>query len=225
MTGREFVESLWSRYHDELEGPVIAIRKALAELDPRTPEFVALMQRQAKKELAHGVAFTKALLQYGELEPHERAQVAEQAADEYKHYALIKDYLDSRDAADDVPADAYDGYFGQFLTGDVRAFRLCNIAEKSAVVFMQHLRDVTPDPVVRQLAKDIVDDEEGHEDMVMEKLGRFAEDAGNREFLENMFVQSWGSQKEGVIREGRDLGVDVDGILRDFKPRAAADPT
>ena len=36
MTGREFVESLWSRYHDELEGPVIAIRKALAELDPRT---------------------------------------------------------------------------------------------------------------------------------------------------------------------------------------------
>ena len=225
MTGREFVESLWSRYHDELEGPVIAIRKALAELDPRTPEFVALMQRQAKKELAHGVAFTRALLQYGELEPHERAHVAEQAADEYKHYALIKDYLDSRDAADDVPADAYDGYFGQFLTGDVRAFRLCNIAEKSAVVFMQHLRDVTPDPVVRQLAKDIVDDEEGHEDMVMEKLGRFAEDAGNREFLENMFVQSWGSQKEGVIREGRDLGVDVDGILRDFKPRAAADPT
>ena len=225
MTGREFVESLWSRYHDELEGPVIAIRKALAELDPRTPEFIALMQRQAKKELAHGVAFTRALLQYGELEPHERAQVAEQAADEYKHYALIKDYLDSRDAADDVPADAYDGYFGQFLTGDVRAFRLCNIAEKSAVVFMQHLRDVTPDPVVRQLAKDIVDDEEGHEDMVMEKLGRFAEDAGNREFLENMFVQSWGSQKEGVIREGRDLGVDVDGILRDFKPRAAADPT
>ncbi len=225
MTGREFVESLWSRYHDELEGPVIAIRKALAELDPRTPEFVALMQRQAKKELAHGVAFTRALLQYGELEPHERAHVAEQAADEYKHYALITDYLDGRDAADDVPADAYDGYFGQFLTGDVRAFRLCNIAEKSAVVFMQHLRDVTPDPVVRQLAKDIVDDEEGHEDMVMKKLARFAEDAGNREFLENMFVQSWGSQKEGVIREGRDLGVDVDGILRDFKPRAATDPT
>ena len=84
---------------------------------------------------------------------------------------------------------------------------------------------MTPDPVVRQLAKDIVDDEEGHEDMVMEKLARFAEDAGNREFLENMFVQSWGSQKEGVIREGRDLGVDVDGILRDFKTRAAADPT
>ncbi len=221
MTGREFVESLWSRYHDELEGPVIAIRKALAELDPRTPEFVGLMQRQAKKELAHGVAFTKALLQYGELEPHERANVAEQAADEYRHYALIADYLASRDAADDVPADAYDGYFGQFLTGDVRAFRLCNIAEKSAVVFMQHLRDVTPDPVVRQLAKDIVDDEEGHEDMVMERLARFAEDAGNREFLENMFVQSWGSQKEGVIREGRDLGVDVDAILRQFEAHAA----
>ena len=218
MTGREFVESLWSGYHDKLEGPVIAIRKALAELDPKSPEFVALMQRQAKKELAHGVAFTRALLQYGELEPHERAHVAEQAADEYRHYALIKDYLDSRAVADDVPADAYDGYFGQFLTGDVRAFRLCNIAEKSAVVFMQHLRDMTPDPVVRQLAKDIVDDEEGHEDMVMEKLARFAEDAENREFLENMFVQSWASQKEGVIREGRELGVDVDGILGKFNP-------
>ncbi len=216
MTGREFVESLWSRYHDELEGPVIAIRKALAELDPQSPEFVALMQRQAKKELAHAVAFTKALLQYRELEPHERAHVAEQAADEYRHYALIADYLASRDAGDDIPADAYDGYFGQFLTGDVRAFRLCNIAEKSAVVFMQHLRDVTPDPVVRQLARDIVDDEEGHEDRVMEKLARFAEDAGNREFLENMFVRSWGSQKEGVIREGRELGVDVDGILQSF---------
>ena len=225
MTGREFVESLWSRYHDELEGPVIAIRKALAELDPASPEFVGLMQRQAKKELAHAVAFTKALLQYDELEPHERYDVAEQAADEYKHYALIKDYLDSRGVADDIPAQAYDGYFGQFLTGDVRAFRLCNIAEKSAVVFMVHLRDVTPDPVVRQLAKDIVDDEEGHEDLVMDKLARFAEDAGNREFLENMFVQSWSSQKEGVIREGRELGVDVDGILRRFEARAAGRPT
>ncbi|MDE0035246.1 MAG: ferritin-like domain-containing protein [Deltaproteobacteria bacterium] len=221
MTGREFVESLWSRYHDELEGPVIAIRKALAELDPQSPEFVGLMQRQAKKELAHAVAFTKALLQYGELEPHERASVAEQAADEYKHYALIKDYLTGRGAADDIPAEAYDGYFGQFLTGDVRAFRLCNIAEKSAVVFMEHMRDVTPDPVVRQLAKDIVDDEEGHEDMVMEKLARFAEDPGNREFLENMFVQSWTSQKEGVIREGRELGIDVDAILDRFKARVS----
>ena len=219
MTGREFVESLWSRYHDELEGPVIAIRKALAELDPQSPEFVGLMQRQAKKELAHAVAFTKALLQYGELEAHERAGVAEQAADEYKHYALIKDYLTGRGAADDIPAEAYDGYFGQFLTGDVRAFRLCNIAEKSAVVFMEHMRDVTPDPVVRQLAKNIVDDEEGHEDMVMEKLARFAEDPGNREFLENMFVQSWTSQKEGVIREGRELGIDVDAILDRFKAR------
>ena len=36
-----------------------------------------------------------------------------------------------------------------------------------------------------------------------------------------MFVQSWGSQKEGVIREGRDLGVDVDGILRQFEAHAA----
>ncbi|MDE0028323.1 MAG: ferritin-like domain-containing protein [Deltaproteobacteria bacterium] len=220
MTGREFVESLWSRYHDELEGPVIAIRKALAELDPRSPEFVALMQRQAKKELAHAVAFTKALLQYDELEPYERAHVAEQAADEYKHHALIKDYLDGRGAEDNAPVAAYDGYFSQFLTGDVRAFRLCNIAEKSAVVFMEHMRDTTPDPEVRQLAKDIVDDEEGHEDMVMEKLARFAEDPANREFLENMFVQSWSSQKEGVIREGRELGVDVDRILRDFAARA-----
>lgn len=219
MTGREFVESLWSRYHDDLEGPVIAIRKALAELDPKTPEFVALMQRQAKKELAHAVAFTRALLQYGELDPHERAHVAEQAADEYRHYALIKDYLDGRGAADDIPADAYDGYFGQFLTGDVRAFRLCNVAEKSAVVFMQHMRDVTPDPMVRQLAKAIVDDEEGHEDRVMEKLARFAEDPGNREFLERMFVQSWSSQKEGVVREGRELGIDVDGVLRDLGAR------
>ncbi len=221
MTGREFVESLWSRYHDELEGPVIAIRKALAELDPRTSAFVGLMQRQAKKELAHAVAFTRALLQYDELEPHERAHVAEQAADEYRHHALIKDYLDGRGAADDIPAEAYDGYFGQFLAGDVRAFRLCNIAEKSAVVFMEHLRDVTPDPVVRQLAKDIVDDEEGHEDMVMAKLARFAEDTGNRAFLENMFVQSWSSQKEGVVREGRALGVDVDAILARFEGRAA----
>ncbi len=213
MTGREFVESLWRRYHTELEGPVIAIRKALAELDPQTPEFVGLMQRQAKKELAHAVAFTKALLQYRELEPHERAHVAEQAADEYRHYALIKDYLAKRGATDDVSADAYDGYFGQFLAGDVRAFRLCNIAEKSAVVFMQHMRDVTVDPVVRKLAKDIVDDEEGHEDLIMGKLARFADDPSNREFLEDMFVRSWGSQKEGVVIEGRELGVDVDGIL------------
>lgn len=217
MTGKEFVESLYHRHFDELEGPVVAIRKTLAELDPHTPEFVGLMQRQAKKELAHGLAFTKAVLQYDELEPHERAHVAEQAADELKHYALIKDYLNSRNADDDVPSDAYDTYFGQFLTGDIRAFRLCNIAEKSAVIFMEHLRDVTPDPVVRQMAKAIVDDEEGHGERVTAKLARFAEDEENREFLENMYVQSWATQKEGVIREGRELGVDVDGILARFK--------
>ena len=74
-------------------------------------------------------------------------------------------------------------------------------------------RDVTVDPVVRQLAKDIVDDEEGHEDLIMGKLARFADDPSNREFLEDMFVRSWGSQKEGVVIEGRELGVDVDGIL------------
>ena len=83
---------------------------------------------------------------------------------------------------------------------------------------MQHLRDVTPDPVVRQLAKDIVDDEEGHEDLVMEKLARFARTPPTANFLENMFVQSWSSQKEGVIREGRELGVDVDGDPQRFKP-------
>lgn len=218
MTGKEFVESLYRRYFDELEGPVVAIRKALAELDPATPEFVNLMQRQAKKELAHGMAFTRAILQYQELEPHERAHVAEQAADEFRHHALIRDYLEARGARDDVPSDAYDVYFGQFLEGDVRAFRLCNIAEKSAVLFMEHLRDVTPDPAVREMAAAIVDDEEGHEERVTEKLARFAEQKENREFLETMFLRSWATQKEGVEREGRELGVDVDKILARFKP-------
>lgn len=218
MTGREFVESLYRRYFDELEGPVVAIRKALAELDPATPEFVNLMQRQAKKELAHGMAFTRAILQYQELEPQERAHVAEQAADEFRHHALIRAYLEARGARDDVPSDAYDVYFAQFLEGDVRAFRLCNIAEKSAVLFMEHLRDVTPDPAVREMAAAIVDDEEGHEERVTEKLAGFAEQEENRGFLERMFVRSWATQKEGVEREGRELGVDVDGICARFKP-------
>lgn len=217
MTGREFVESLYRRYFDTLEGPVVAIRKALAELDPESREFVNLMQRQAKKEFAHGVAFSKAVLQYRELEPHERADVAEQAADEFRHYALIKDYLETRNADDDVPSDAYDAYFGQFLTGDIRAFRLCNIAEKSAVIFMEHLRDVTPDPLVRKMASAIVDDEEGHEERVTAKLADFAQDEANRPFLEQMFVQSWATQKEGVVREGRELGVNVDAILARFE--------
>lgn len=216
MTGREFIDALYRRHFDALEGPVVAIRKALAELDPRSQEFVNLMQRQAKKELAHGMAFTRAILQYGELEPHERAHVAEQAADEFRHHALIKDYLETRGALDDVPSDAYDAYFGQFLEGDVRAFRLCNIAEKSAVIFMEHLRDVTPDPVVREMVRAIVEDEEGHEERVTEQLARFAAHEDNRDFLETMFVQSWATQKEGVEREGRELGVDVDKILAQF---------
>lgn len=216
MTGRDFVESLYQRHFASLEGPVIAVRKALAQLDPGSPEFVALMQRQAKKELAHGMAFTRAILQYDQLEPHERAHVAEQAADEFRHHALICDYLEARGVQDDVPSDAYDSYFGQFLAGDIRAFRLCNIAEKSAVVFMEHLRDVTPDPAVREMARAIVEDEEGHEERVTEKLARFAENEENREFLEAMFVQSWATQKEGVVREGKELGVDVEGILARF---------
>ena len=49
MTSREFVDYLYRKYHHELEGPVIAVRKSLAELDPQSPAFIALMQRQAKE--------------------------------------------------------------------------------------------------------------------------------------------------------------------------------
>jgi len=218
MTGAEFVEHLHRKYFPEIEGPILAVRKALAELDTQSPAFLSLMQRQAKRELSHGIAFTKALLQYRELTHHERADVAEQAADEYKHYALIKDYLRSRGAdVEDIPADAYDAYFGQFLSGDVEAFRLCNIAEKSAVVFVTHMSQASKDPEVRKLAAAIVGDEEGHEDSIRAKLAKIADDESKRPFLEKQFVQSWASQKEGVFREARELGLDLEKVLADFQ--------
>jgi len=218
MTGAEFVDYLYKKYYPELEGPILAVRKALAELDTQSQAFVSLMQRQAKRELSHGIAFTKALLHYKELTHHERADVAEQAADEYKHYALIKDYLRSRGAdVEDIPADAYDAYFGQFLTGDVEAFRLCNIAEKSAVVFMTHMSQKSKDPEVRSLAAAIVGDEEGHEDLIKAKLAKMAEDESRRPFLEKHFIQSWASQKEGVFREAEELGIDLEKVLSSFR--------
>ncbi len=218
LNGREFVEFLYTKYYPELEGPIIAVRKALAELDPKSPAFVQLMQRQAKRELSHARAFSKAVLQYPELDPHERAEVAHQAAEEYEHYALLKDYLKSRDAdIEDLSADAYGAYFDQFLTGDVEAFRLCNIAEKSAVVFLRHLRDVSTDPDVGRLAQAMVADEEGHEDRVKSKLARIAEDESKRDFLEKQFVQSWASQKTGVFLEAKELGLDLAKVLASFK--------
>lgn len=221
MTGREFVEKLYQKYYGELEGPIIAVRKALAELDPKSPAFLSLMQRQAKREISHAIAFTKALLKYPQLTHHEKAEIAEQAYDEYKHHALIKDFLRRRRAdVEDVPVDAYNAYFDQFLTGDVDAFRLCNIAEKSAVAFIDHLRRASPDPEVRQMAEAIVGDEEGHGDRVLQKLGTFAEDEGKRAFLERHFVQSWTTQKEGVFLEARELGVDVEKVLAKFRKEA-----
>jgi len=218
MTGEEFVDSLYKKYYPELEGPILAVRKALAELDPQTPAFLSLMQRQAKRELRHGIAFTKALLKYPELDHHERAEVAEQAADEYKHYALIKDYLRSRGAdVEDVSADAYDTYFDQFLTGDVEAFRLCNIAEKSAVVFMTHLSQVSKDPNVRRLAAKIIGDEEGHEERIRAKLSTIADDEKKRTFLEKHFVRSWVSQKAGVFLEAKELGIEIEKVLEKFR--------
>ena len=88
MNGREFVDSLYQKYYPELEGPILAVRKALAELDPQSPAFVQLMQRQAKREISHARAFSKAVLQYPELEPHERAEVAHQAAEEYEQHCV-----------------------------------------------------------------------------------------------------------------------------------------
>ena len=225
MTGAEFVDHLYRKYYAELEGPILAVRKALAELDTQSQAFVSLMQRQAKRELSHGIAFTKALLHYKELTHHERADVAEQAADEYKHYALIKDYLRSRGAdVEDIPADAYDAYFGQFLTGDVEAFRLCNIAEKSAVVFMTHMSQKSKDPEVRSLAAAIVGDEEGHEDLIKAKLAKIAEDEDRRSFLEKHFIQSWASQKEGVFREAEELGIDLEKVLSSFRSELTTNP-
>ncbi len=218
MNGREFVESLYRKYYPDLEGPIIAVRKALAELEPKSPAFAQLMQRQAKKELSHARAFSKAVLQYPELNPHERAEIAHQAAEEFEHYALLKDYLKSRDAdIEDLSADAYGAYFDQFLTGDVEAFRLCNIAEKSAVVFLRHLRDATKDPDVRRLAQAMVADEEGHEDRVKLQLAKIAENENRRDFLTKQFVQSWASQKTGVFLEARELGLDLEKVLASFK--------
>lgn len=218
MTGKEFIDDLYRRYYPDLEGPVLALRKTLAELDPQSDAFVSLMQRQAKRELRHGIAFSKALLQYDEMDHHERAQVAEQAADEYRHYAFIKDYLLSRGAdVEHVPAAAFDAYFDQFLTGDVEAFRLCNIAEKSAIVFLTHMSQHSRDPVVRKLATGIVGDEVGHEDQIKTKLAKIADDETRRAFIEKQFVQSWSTQKEGVILEATELGIDIDNVLSAFK--------
>ncbi len=218
LNGKEFADFLHTKYYPELEGPIIAVRKSLAELDPKSPAFVSLMQRQAKRELSHAIAFTKALLQYPELDHHERAEVAHQAAEEYEHYALIKDYLKSRHAdVEDLPVDAYDAYFGQFLTGGVESFRLCNLAEKSAAVFLTHLRDVSKDPEVRRLAQAMVADEEGHEDRVKSKLAKIAEDESRRELLEKQFVQSWASQKTGVFLEAKELGLDLEKVLTSFR--------
>ena len=218
MNGREFVDTLYRKYYPELEGPIMAVRKALAELDPKSRAFVQLMQRQAKRELSHARAFSKAVLQYPELNPHERAEIAHQAAEEFEHYALLKDYLKSRDAdIEDLSADAYGAYFDQFLTGDVEAFRLCNIAEKSAVVFLRHLRDATKDPDVRRLAQAMVADEEGHEDRVKLQLAKIAENENRRDFLTKQFVQSWASQKTGVFLEARELGLDLEKVLASFK--------
>lgn len=214
MNGADFVKSLEAKHYLTLEGPVLALRKALAELDPASETFVALMQRQAKRELRHGVAFTKALLQYDGLAHHEKADVAEQAAEEYRHFAIIKDYLLARgqDVEGD-PVDAYDAYFDRFLDGDIRAFRLCNIAEKSAVVFIEHLRNVTPDAAVRRMADDILADEEEHGEMLADKLARIADVESNRPFLEAQFVASWSSQKTGVVAEATELGIDVPAVL------------
>ncbi|MFQ5903615.1 MAG: hypothetical protein ACE5JO_07990 [Candidatus Binatia bacterium] len=218
MTSQEFVDYLYRKYYPELEGPIIAVRKSLAELDPQSHAFVSLMQRQAKRELRYAIAFTKALLQYPELGHHERAEVAGQAADEYKHYALIKDYLRGRGAdVEDIPADAYDAYFDQFLTGGVEAFRLCNIAEKSAVAFITHLSTASKDPEVRRLAAEIIGDEEGHGDRVKAKLAKVAGNESRRGFLERHFVQSWASQKEGVFLEAKELGVDLEKVLESFR--------
>ena len=214
MNGKEFVTQLAAKHYPDLEGPVLALRRALAELDPATPQFVELMQRQAKKELRHGVAFTKALLQYDGLEHHERAQVAEQAAEEYHHFALIKDYLNSRGSDVQIdPAGAFDAYFDRFLAGDIAVFRLCNIAEKSAVVFQAHLRDATPDAAVRKLCEAILADEEEHGGYMAEKLMGMAEDEATRPFLEEQFVLSWSSQKQGVLAEAQALGIDVERVL------------
>jgi hypothetical protein len=80
--------------------------------------------KQGKREIWHAIAFTNALLQYPELGHHERADVAHQAADEYKHYALIKDSLRARGAdIEDVPVTAFDAYFDNFSARDVRALR------------------------------------------------------------------------------------------------------
>ncbi|MDP6559301.1 MAG: hypothetical protein QF619_04110 [Candidatus Binatia bacterium] len=97
MTSRELTTHPDPKFYPDLEGSAIAVRKSLAEMGTKSPAFIALMQRQTKREISHGIAFYKALLQYPELDPHER--------DEYKHYALIKDFLKSRGAdAEDVPA-------------------------------------------------------------------------------------------------------------------------
>ncbi|SVA68518.1 uncharacterized protein METZ01_LOCUS121372, partial [marine metagenome] len=145
-------------------------------------------------------------------------QVAEQAAEEHNHFVLIRDYLQTRGIAmEDDPGDAYSAYFDRFLAGNVKAFRLCNIAEKSAVAFFMHMGAVTTDPAVRKLVDSIMADEAGHGDSLATKLSVLASDESERDFLERQFVESWSSQKSGVFLEAEELGVDVERVLADFR--------
>ena len=98
----------------------------------------------------------------------------------------------------------------------MKAFRLCNIAEKSAVAFFMHMGAVTTDPAVRKLVDSIMADEADHGDSLATKLSVMASDEGERDFLERHFVESWSSQKTGVFLEAEELGVDVKGVLAKF---------
>jgi hypothetical protein len=78
---------LTEKHYPELEGTALALRRALAELDRASPEFVSLIQRQAKRELRHSVACTKARLQYDGL--------ARIANDESRHPFLEEQFAAS----------------------------------------------------------------------------------------------------------------------------------
>ncbi len=82
---------------------------------------------------------------------------------------------------------------------------------------MTHLRDVSTDPEGKNLAARVVDDEKGHEERVKSMLVKIAEDENRRDFLEKHFVQSWASQKVGVFFEGKELGIDLDKVLANFR--------
>lgn len=223
MNEKEFVEDLWKRYHDLFETPIQAIRRTWYGFPIGSEKWLRLALRGARLEWDFGELIARGLTTFPDLDRWLIVKYARQAYDEYKHYALLADFLKGLghdiEHPYKIPETPVRNYYARLLSRK-SDFVLFGLAEKVPDNTYREYSEVTNDQRWKEITKVFNRDEAFHISFLNERLRAISRREEGRALVEKYFLETWRESLRGNVVFFAHLGIDVASILADF-PKTA----